>query len=107
MQQHMQKSDWFKESDRMTLEYFDSLPALLEAESAAIVAESPEYNRAQNPAYVPPRKGGRKPGPPSKSVSFRLPVELIAWMRAQARADNRSLNNWLLWTIHDMEGAPK
>lgn len=58
VRQHAKAKDWFTESDRITLEYFDSHEALAAAEATAIRNEDPVYNiagkpRAERPHYSP------------------------------------------------------
>ena len=41
---------------------------------------------------------------PQKSITITPDADTLAWIEAQAKADGRSLSNWLAWTVKQMQG---
>lgn len=68
---HELRSDWFKSATRFTTEQFGCRRSALDAERAAIISESPVYNRTHKP---------RAPMPISQKPAH-TPAEQVAELR--------------------------
>lgn len=73
---HREDKPWWQQVSRIDLEHYDTRAEVEAAEAAAILDESPLYNRAGRPVYGPPRPPRRGPNPDhTRARPIRVPDE--------------------------------